>query len=93
MTDREIVRTTGKEIEAGSNGETIVAQDTMTFRCTDYKPGDLYAEGARLVTYLPYEWKDEDSDRILVRIVRIKEDGHHQEQYIPLEKFKELLKG
>ena len=50
------------------------------------------ADGQEYATYAPYEWKDEDSDRILVRIMRIKADGHHREQFIPLEKFKELLK-
>lgn len=50
------------------------------------------ADGKEYATYAPYEWKDEDSDRILVHIVRIKADGHHREQYVPLEKFKEMMK-
>lgn len=49
-------------------------------------------DGTEYATYAPYEWKDEDSDRIFVRIMRIKANGHHREQFIPLEKFKEMLK-
>ena len=49
-------------------------------------------DGTEYATYAPYEWKDEDTDRIMVRILRIKADGHYKEQYVPLEKFKELLK-
>ena len=49
-------------------------------------------DGSEYVTYAPYEWKDEDTDRILVHITRIKADGHIREQFIPLEKFKEILK-
>lgn len=49
-------------------------------------------DGSEYVTYAPYEWMDEDTDRILVRIMRIKADGNHREQFIPLEKFKEMLK-
>lgn len=49
-------------------------------------------DGLEYATYAPYEWTDEDSDRILVRIMRVKADGHHREQFIPLEKFKEMLK-
>ena len=50
------------------------------------------ADGTEYATYAPYEWKDEDTDRIMVHIMRIKADGHHREQFIPLEKFKEMLK-
>lgn len=49
-------------------------------------------DGSEYVTCAPYEWKDEDTDRILVHITRIKADGHIREQFIPLEKFKEMLK-
>ena len=50
------------------------------------------ADGREYATYAPYEWTDEDTDRIMVHIMRIKADGHHREQFIPLEKFKEMLK-
>lgn len=50
------------------------------------------ADGTEYATYAPYEWKDEDTDRIMVKIMRIKENGRRHGQYISLEKFKELLK-
>ena len=81
MTDREVVRKTGREIVVDSNGIPIPGQNTKAFR-----------ESQCVTAPKCEEWVDEDTDRILVHITRIKADGHIREQFIPLEKFKEMLK-
>lgn len=81
MTDREIVRTTGREVVVDSNGVPIPGQNTKMFKVP------LYATPPKCE-----EWVDEDTDRIMVHITRIKADGHHRGQFVTLEKFKEMLK-
>ena len=81
MTDKEIVRSTGREIITDSNGVPIPGQNTKTFKIPQYATAPKCEE-----------WVDEGTDKIMVHIMRIKADGHHREQFIPLEKFKELLK-
>ena len=38
-------------------------------------------------------WKDEESDTIFVRIMRMKADGRSQDQMITLDEFKKMLVG
>lgn len=81
MTDREIVRKTGREIVTDSNGIPITGQNIKMFKTPQYVTVPKFEE-----------WKDEDSDVICVSIARVKPDGRCKYQAIPLEKFKEMLR-